>query len=62
MALTEKQEYKVEIIPPFNVLQVRRADIIMKDGAGGVPTPAMLFPLAMTTAKCDCVKSGRCFA
>ena len=32
MALTEKQEYKVEIIAPFNVLQVRRADIIMKDG------------------------------
>ena len=52
MALTEKQEYKVEIIPPFNVLQVRRADIIMKDGAEvHVPTTAMLFPLAMTTAK-----------
>ena len=32
MALTEKQEYKVEIIPPYNTLQVRRADIILKDG------------------------------
>ena len=32
MAFTEKQEYKVEIIPPYNILQVRRADIIEKDG------------------------------
>ena len=32
MALTEKQEYKVEVIPPYCVLQVRRADIILKDG------------------------------
>ena len=32
MAFTEKQEYKVEVIPPFNTLQVRRADIIDKDG------------------------------
>ena len=29
---TEQQEYKVEIIPPYNTLQVRRADIILKDG------------------------------
>ncbi len=32
MAFTEKQEYKVEVIPPFNVLQVRRADIVEKNG------------------------------
>ena len=32
MALTEKQEYKVEIIPPYNTLQVRCADIVLKDG------------------------------
>ena len=32
MALTEKQEYKVEVIPPYSVLQIRRADIILKDG------------------------------
>ena len=32
MALTERQEYKVEIIPPYSVLQVRRADIIERDG------------------------------
>ena len=32
MALTETQEYKVEVIPPYSILQVRRADIILKDG------------------------------
>ena len=32
MAFTEKQEYKVEVIPPYSVLQVRRADIVEKDG------------------------------
>ena len=32
MALTEKSEYKVEVIPPYSILQVRRADIILKDG------------------------------
>jgi hypothetical protein len=32
MAFTERQEYKVEIIPPYNILQVRRADIVEKDG------------------------------
>ena len=31
MAFTEKQEYKVEVIPPFKILQVRRADIVLKD-------------------------------
>ena len=32
MALTERQEYKVEVIPPYSVLQVRRADIVERDG------------------------------
>ena len=32
MALTERSEYKVEVIPPYSVLQVRRADIIERDG------------------------------
>ena len=32
MALTEKQEHKVEVIPPYSILQIRRADIILKDG------------------------------
>lgn len=32
MAFTEKQEYKVEVIPPFKILQVRKADIVEKDG------------------------------
>ena len=32
MAFSEKQEYKVEVIPPYKILQVRRADIVEKDG------------------------------
>ena len=32
MAFTERQEYKIEIIPPHNILQCRRADIVEKDG------------------------------
>ena len=32
MAFTERQEYKVEVIPPYKNLQVRRADIVEKDG------------------------------
>ena len=33
MAFTERQEYKLEIIPPFQIIQCRRADIVEKDGA-----------------------------
>ena len=29
---TERQEHKIEIIPPFSILQCRRADIVEKDG------------------------------
>ena len=32
MAFTERHEHKIEIIPPFSVLQCRRADIVEKDG------------------------------
>jgi hypothetical protein len=32
MAFTERYEHKIEIIPPFNILQCRRADIVEKDG------------------------------
>ena len=32
MAFTEKQEYKVEVLPPYSILQVRRADIVEKNG------------------------------
>jgi hypothetical protein len=32
MAFTERHEHKLEIIPPFNIIQCRRADIIEKDG------------------------------
>ena len=32
MAFTEKQEYKVEVLPPYSIIGVRRADIVLKDG------------------------------
>ncbi len=32
MAFTESFEYKLEIIPPYSIIQCRRADIISKDG------------------------------
>ena len=32
MAFTERSEHKLEIIPPFQTIQCRRADIIEKDG------------------------------
>ena len=32
MAFTERQENKLEIIPPYSIIQCRRADIIEKDG------------------------------
>ena len=31
MAFTERQEYKLEVIPPYSIIQCRRADIIEKD-------------------------------
>jgi hypothetical protein len=32
MAFSERQEYKLEIIPPHSIIQCRRADIVEKDG------------------------------
>lgn len=32
MAFTERSEFKLEIIPPYSVIQCRRADIVEKDG------------------------------
>ena len=32
MAFSERQEYKLEIIPPHQFIQCRRADIVEKDG------------------------------
>ena len=32
MAFSERSEYKLEIIPPHNIIQCRRADIVEKDG------------------------------
>ena len=33
MAFTERQEHKLEIIPPFQIIQCRQANIVEKDGA-----------------------------
>ena len=33
MAFTEKKEHKLEIIPPYQVIQCREANIVEKDGA-----------------------------
>ena len=32
MAFTERSEFKLEIIPPYSIIQCRRADIVEKDG------------------------------
>jgi len=32
MAFTERQEHKLEIIPPFQIIQCRQANIVEKDG------------------------------
>jgi len=32
MAFTERQEHKIEVLPPYSVLACRRADIVEKDG------------------------------
>ena len=29
---TERQEYKLEIIPPYSIIQCRRSDIVEKNG------------------------------
>lgn len=29
---TERQEHHIEVLPPYNVIQCRRADIVEKDG------------------------------
>ena len=32
MAFTKRQEYKLEILPPYSIIQSRRDDIVEKDG------------------------------
>ena len=32
MAFSERQEHKLEIIPPHSIIQCRRADIVEKEG------------------------------
>ena len=58
MALTEKQEYKVEVIPPHAVLQIRRADIILKDGVEVARSyhRHVVCPGDDVSGECDCVK------
>jgi hypothetical protein len=31
-SFTERQEHQLEIIPPYSIIQCRRADILEKDG------------------------------
>jgi len=31
MAFTEKKEHKLEIIPPYSIIQCREANIVLKD-------------------------------
>ena len=31
-SFTERHEHKLEIIPPYNIIQCRRSDIVEKDG------------------------------
>jgi len=31
-SFTERQEHQLEIVPPYSIIQCRRADIIEKDG------------------------------
>ena len=58
MAFSERCEYKVEILPN-KVLQVRRADIILKDGKEVASSyhRHVLAPGADITNECDCVKA-----
>ena len=58
MAFTEEQEYKLEIIPPYNTIQVRRADIVKKDGVevGRTYHRHVVVPGADTTNEPDVVK------
>lgn len=32
MAITERSEYQIEVVPPYSILNCRRADIIERDG------------------------------
>ena len=58
MALTEKQEFKVEVIPPYSILQIRRSDIILKDGVEVARSyhRHVVSPGDDCSGECDCVK------
>ena len=58
MAFSERCEYKVEILPN-KTLQVRRADIILKDDVEVASTyhRHVLIPGSDITNECDCVRA-----
>ena len=58
MALTEKQEWKVEVLPSYSILQIRRADIILKDGEEVARSyhRHVVSPGDDCSGECDCVK------
>lgn len=58
MAFSERCEYKVEILPN-KTLQVRRADIILKDDVEVACSyhRHVLTPGSAITNECDCVKA-----
>ena len=58
MAFSERCEYKVEILPN-KVLQVRRTDIVEKDGRviGTTFHRHVVHPGEDITGECDCVKA-----
>lgn len=58
-SFTERSEYNVEIIAPHNILQVRRADIIEKDGVqvGKTYHRHVVVPGDDVSGDCDQVKA-----
>ena len=55
MAFTERHEHKIEVIPPYNILQCRRADIVLKDGVevGRTYHRHVKVPGSDMTGECD---------
>jgi hypothetical protein len=59
MAFTERQENKLEIIPPYNIIQCRCADIVEKDGVevGRTYNRHVVMPGDDISEECDEVKA-----
>lgn len=56
---TERVEYKIEVIPPYSVIQCRKATIVEKDGAevGRTYLRHTVSPGDDLTNECDDVKN-----